>query len=194
MASMCGLSQFVTTQISSDVALWYCVNSGYLNQPTEKDTFRFHIYNLEPMAQLVETLGYPIHSGFKAHYLRTKSLLYLLEMYKRCTIKQRKCFKNLFRGLYQKGFFVDTSNLSKKFNEVEVCSAFIPIDGEADEEQIKEVRKRLPKFCEGLTKEDLYFVSELLDEKKLDSEIFLDYKTVVPPLPKAEINWPYGLE
>jgi hypothetical protein len=32
-----------------------------------------------------------------------------------------------------------------------------------------------------------------LDEKKLDSEIFLDYKVVVPALPKAEINWPYGL-
>jgi hypothetical protein len=53
MASMCGLSQFVTTQISSDIALWYCVNSGYLNQPTEKDAFRFHIYNIEYMSQLV---------------------------------------------------------------------------------------------------------------------------------------------
>jgi hypothetical protein len=145
------------------------------------------------MLQLVETLGYPIHSGFRRHFLRTKALLHFLEKYKLYTIQQRKSFKNLFRGLYQKGFFVDTSKLSKKFSELEVCTAFIPIDGEADEEQIQEVRKRLPKFCEGLTKEDLHFVSELLDEKKLDSEIFLDYKVTVPALPKAEVNWSYGL-
>jgi hypothetical protein len=44
-----------------------------------------------------------------------------------------------------------------------------------------------------LTNEDLHFVSELLDENKLDSEIFLDYKVVIPALPKAEVNWVYGL-
>lgn len=31
MASMCGLPQFVSTQVSTDVAVWFCVNSGYLN-------------------------------------------------------------------------------------------------------------------------------------------------------------------
>jgi hypothetical protein len=46
MASLCGQAQFVTTEIDSDVAVWYCVNSGFLNQPTDRDTFRFHYYNL----------------------------------------------------------------------------------------------------------------------------------------------------
>ncbi len=46
MASMCGLSQFVSTQVDTDIALWYCASSGYLNNPVEKDTFRFHLYDM----------------------------------------------------------------------------------------------------------------------------------------------------
>lgn len=44
---------------------------------------------------------------------------------------QRKAFKSLFKGLYQKGFLVDTSKFTPKFKEVEVCTEFIPIDGAA---------------------------------------------------------------
>jgi len=78
MASMCGLSQFCSTQINTDIALWYCVNSGYLNNPTEKDTFRFHLYDLEHMVKILSLLNYPIHPGFQRHYLRTKALHYFL--------------------------------------------------------------------------------------------------------------------
>ena len=58
---------------------------------------------------------------------------------------------------------MDTSKLEKKVKQVEVCSEFIPVDGPADEEQIKAVRARLPAFCSGLTNEDLVYVSTLLD-------------------------------
>jgi len=87
MASMCGLSQYVVTQINGDIALWYCVNSGFLNQPTEKDTFRFHLFSMDAMVELVTALGYPIHSGFKRHYLLTKALFYFLDKYKRSNLK-----------------------------------------------------------------------------------------------------------
>lgn len=194
MASMCGLSQYVATQVGSDIALWYCLSSGYLNQPTEKDTFRFHLYDIEQMLLINQTLGYPLHSGFKRHYLRTRALYNFMEKFKRLDNKGKKCFKNLFRGLYQKGFLVDSSLLSKKVKTVEVCSEFIPVDGAADEEQVLEVRKRLPKFCEGLTNEDLVYVSSLLDEHKQVEEIFLDYNVQVPALPAPEVNWSFGLE
>lgn len=52
-ASMCGQSQFVTIPLNTDIALWFCVNSGYLNLPTDKDTFRFHLFNIEPMVKMV---------------------------------------------------------------------------------------------------------------------------------------------
>jgi hypothetical protein len=49
MASLCGLAQFVTTELNTDLAVWFCVNSCYLNQPADRDTFRFHLYNMKPL-------------------------------------------------------------------------------------------------------------------------------------------------
>lgn len=60
MASLSGLAQFVTTEISTDLAVWFCVNSGYLNQPTDRDTFRFHVPNMKYLIDIVNALGYPI--------------------------------------------------------------------------------------------------------------------------------------
>jgi hypothetical protein len=132
MASMCGLSQFLSTQISTDIAVWYCVSSGYLNQQPEKDTFRFHLFDMDAMLKIVKVLGYPLHSGFSRHYLRTRALFYFLDKFKRSNLHQKKALKTLFRGLYQRGFFVNSSKFSAKFKEVEVCSEFIPIDGAAE--------------------------------------------------------------
>jgi hypothetical protein len=81
-ASMCGQAQFVNTQVSTDIALWYCVNSGYLNFPTDRDTFRFHFYDLEPMMKIVQTLGYPCDNGLMPHYNRTKALFTFLSVFK----------------------------------------------------------------------------------------------------------------
>jgi hypothetical protein len=194
MASMCGLSQFLSTQISTDIAVWYCVSSGYLNQPTDKDTFRFHLFDIDHMLKIVNALGYPVHSGFQRHYLRTRALFYFLDKFKRSNANQKKALKTLLQGLYQRGFFVDSSDFTAKFREVEVCSEFIPVDGAADEAQVKEVRRRLPAFCEGLTSEDLLYVVGLLDEHKLFSDIFLDYHVVLPALPAAECSWKFGSE
>ena len=90
MASMCGLAQFVTTQIPSDVAIWYCVNSGFLNQPTDRDTFRFHFPNMEPMIKIVKALNYPLDKGLKSHFLRTKTLMVMLSKFKKFTTHEKK--------------------------------------------------------------------------------------------------------
>ncbi len=191
MASMCGLSQFLSTQIDTDIAVWYCVNSGYLNQQPEKDTFRFHLFDIDSMVKIIKCLGYPIHEGFTRHYLRTKALFYLLDKVKRSTLKQKRALKTLLRGLYQRGFFIDTSNFTAKFKEVEICSDFIPVDGAAEEGQVKQVMSKLPRYCQGLSGEDLIYVSELLDEDKQFADIFLDYN-IKPILPAAESNWKFG--
>lgn len=129
---MCGLSQFISTQIGTDLALWYVVNSGFLNNPVESDTFRFHLYTMEHLVKLVKLLGYPIHECFEKHYLRTRALYYFMDRYKRSSKNEKKSMKNLFKGLYQRGFLVDISKLDKKFNSIEICTEFIPVDGAAD--------------------------------------------------------------
>lgn len=96
----------MTTQVSTDVAIWYCVNSGYLNQPTNRDTFRFHCFNIDPMIKMLDVLGYPIHEGVRPHLNRTKILMKLLSKVKAQTHNERKAFKTLFKGLYQNGVFL----------------------------------------------------------------------------------------
>jgi hypothetical protein len=59
---------------------------------------------------------------------------------------------------------------------------------------VQEVLKRMPKFCAGLTKEDLLYVSGLLDDQKLFSDISLPYNPVLLSLPEAETNWKFGLK
>ena len=113
-ASMCGLAQFVTIPLNTDIALWFCVNSGYLNLPTDKDTFRFHIFNIEPMIKIVEVLGYPIHENMKKHWARTKALFGLLRAFKNLNTNQKISFKNLLKGLYQNGLWINLDNLHKK--------------------------------------------------------------------------------
>lgn len=196
MASLCGLAQFVTTQVSTDVAIWYCVSSGYLNQPTDRDTFRFHFYNLDPMIKMVEVLGYPLHAGTRAHLNRTKCLLNLLSKFKKLSTKEKKDFKYLFTGLYQKAIFLNEETLgtlSEKFKQIEVVASFVPIDGEASAAQITKIRELLPKYCSELSLEELYHISTLLDAQKSASDIFLDYNIKVPALPKPAVNWCYGL-
>jgi hypothetical protein len=152
MASMSGLAQFVNTRISSDIALWYCVNSGYLNLPGNRDTFRFHFFNIIPMIKMVKVLGYPIDEGLKGHLFRTQALLRLLNKFKKFSTNEKKSFKLLVSGLYQKGEFIDTQKLSAKFREKEVCPEFVLTDGEATEEQITRVKSKLPGYCRKLSR------------------------------------------
>ena len=194
MASMCGLSQFVSTQVNTDIAIWYCANSGYLNNVVEKDTFRFHLYNMDPIIKIVKLLNYPMDEGFQRHYQRTLALYYFLDKYKRSSVNQRKNMRNMFRALYQKVLFVDTAGLFKNFLQTEVCTEFIPVDGAADQEQINAVKAKMPAFCHNMKTEDLYYISTILDETKQAHEIPISYDVVMPVMPEHEINWKYGLD
>lgn len=194
MASMCGLAQFVTTQVPTDVAVWYCVSSGYLNQPTDRDTYRFHSPNIEPMIKIVKALGYPLDKGLKGHYLRTKTLMIMLSKFKKYTTNEKKEFKTWCKGFYQRGFFVDSSKVSEKFKELQVCPGFIPVDGEPEPDQLKRIVEKFPNFSQELPPEELYYITTLLDAQKSAADIFLDYFIKVPPLPKPEINWCYGVD
>ena len=160
---MCGLPQFVSTQVSSDIALWYCLSSGYLNLPTNKDTFRFHLFDIAHMVKINSLLGYPLHHNFERHYHRTLALFQLLDKYKRGTDARRKAMKTLTRGLHQKGFFVNCAALQQKFQKNEICTEFVPVDGSPDPEQVQEVKERLVRGGKLMRSDDLLFVTNLLD-------------------------------
>jgi hypothetical protein len=131
MASLCGLSQFLNTQISSDLAVWYCVNSCTLNLPTNRDTFRYHLYNMEPLIEIVKVFGYPIEKGVFAHLARTKSWFNILAGFKKLNASGRKGFKEAIRCLSQNSIQLNHKNIGKDFVKNELVIPFVPIDGDA---------------------------------------------------------------
>ena len=78
--------------------------------------------------------------------------------------------------------------------EVELCSEFIPVDGNAGELIIQAFKSRLPSFCKEMSCQDLSYISSLLGHSKQVSEIVLAYSLQVPELPAAEANWKYELK
>ena len=59
-ASLTGLPQFVITKVPTDVAIWYCVNSVLLDPPTDRDTTRLHVFNIDVMLAILDELKYPV--------------------------------------------------------------------------------------------------------------------------------------
>ncbi len=72
MGSLSGLAQFITTEVSSDIPVWYCTNKGYLNHPTDRYTFWFHVFNMNPLIDIVKAFGYPLDKGVYDHLVRKK--------------------------------------------------------------------------------------------------------------------------
>jgi len=116
-ASLCGLSQFVTTKLRTDLAIWYCVNSGILNLPGDRDIFRIHVFNLKPMIKIIEALGYKNCDGLMLHYERTKVMVDFLTRYKKFSTQNKKRFHMLFKGFYQKGILLK-GKISKAFSSI----------------------------------------------------------------------------
>lgn len=116
-ASLSGLAQLVSTEVSTDVAVWYCVNSGFLNQPTTRDTFRYHCSNMKPLIDIVNVLQYPIDKGVEGHLRRTKALLSGLNAIKKLTNEERTSFHEAIRCTYQWSVQVEEKNGSHNHHE-----------------------------------------------------------------------------
>lgn len=195
MASLSGLAQFVTTEVPTDVAVWYCVNSGFFNQPTDRDTFRFHVFNIDPMIDMCKVLGYPLLKGTEEHIRRTKALFTMLSMVKKMDTPGKKSWKAKMDCLYQKGVKVNRQKITnEKFIQLETVVDYIPVDGEAEKDQIIDVVKSLPKNLQEVPVEELYYLSTKADAQKSASDIFLDFEIMIPELPKAQVNWKYGIK
>ena len=129
MASLSGLSQLVSIQVDTDLAVWYCVNSCCLDQPLNRDTFRFHTYSMDALIPLVEALGYPYHKGVHAHLSRTKAMLSTHSLFSKLPVELRRNFTEALNCLSQNSVEIKRENISKEVLKRETFSTFIPIDG-----------------------------------------------------------------
>lgn len=188
-ASMCGLPQFVLTKVPTDVAIWYCINSCMLNQPTDRDTIRFHLFNLKPMLDIMKEFGYPISEQTIKQINRVRVLMSMLSVVKKNELE----FKNTIRCLNQNAIQIDVNKIPKKVRQTEKVVEWIPIDGPASEFQVQQILDSFPKFYRNLSVDELVGLASMVHPSKSASDIKLE-TSWSPPNTNPVINWIYGLK
>ncbi len=189
-ASLTGLPQYVLTKVPTDIAIWYCVNSCLLNPPTDRDTCRLHLFNMEPMLAMLKELGYPVSAQTMKQINRTKVLMSMLSMSK----KSNERFRNQMTCLVQNAVKIDLSNVPDDVKNLEGLVQWIPTDGPASKTQQNEILSSLPKFFSELSIGELVGLSKFVDASKAASAIELPCNWV-PASISPVINWTvYGLK
>lgn len=189
-ASLTGLPQYVLTKVPTDVAVWYCVNSSLLNPPTDRDTCRLHLFNMEPMLAMLKELGYPVSAQTMKQINRTKVLMSMLSMSK----KSNERFRNQMTCLVQNAVKIDLTNVLDDVKNLEGLIQWIPTDGPASKTQQTEILSSLPEFFSELSIEELVGLSKLVDASKSASGIVLPCDWIPEPVLPV-INWTvYGLK
>jgi hypothetical protein len=189
-ASLCGLPQFVLTKVPTDVAIWYTVNSCLLNQPTDRDTIRFHLFNLDVMLDIIKEFKYPISPKTIQQINRVKVLMSMLSAIK----KNQIGFTNRIRCLYQNAIHIDINQVPEKVKQIEKVFEWIPIDGPASNQQTESILKTFPQFYRELTVKELIGLAQLVSPSKSASDITLETTWTPTSLTDSKINWLYGLE
>lgn len=77
--------------------------------------------------------------------------------------------------MYQKGVEINEKNVDKKILETETLVRFVPIDGKASEEQVKQIFSLLPKEMKNLTVEEAVHIGSMMDAQKSAADIFVDF-------------------
>lgn len=189
-ASLTGLPQYVLTKIPTDVAVWYCVNSCLLNPPTDRDTCRLHLFNMDPMLEMLKELNYPVSTKTIQQINRTKVLMSMLSMCK----KNNTQFRNKMTCLVQNAVKINLDKVPDVVKNCEGLIEWIPTDGPASQEQIDKILETLPKFYSELSINELVGLSKMVNPQLSASAITLD-PNYEPEQVNAIINWSvYGLK
>ena len=183
-ASLTGMPQYVLTKIPNDVAVWYCVNSCLFDMPTDRDTCRLHLFNMEPMLLILKELKYPVSQQTLKQITRTKVLMTMLSMSKKVNTN----FKNKITCLVQNAIEINLDDVDDDVKHREGNIKWIPLDGPASQTQINKILNTFPDFFQELTIDELVGLSKMVNASKSASDIALPCNWV-PDSVTHIVNW-----
>jgi hypothetical protein len=193
-ASMTGLSQYPNAHVPLELACWMVVVSPLLKLPTDKDVSRAHVFHLHHLLSLfkLSDLNLPeTHLKQLERYANLIKILYI--MLSRCK-KQKQRLDMLMKALYQKCIYIETSKTSNLIQKGDYCNEpiqWIPIDGQASQEQVDKVLMELQ--LDGKP-DELLGLYNLVDPSLSAENIPFPYDWTPTNIPTHAITWPsYGL-
>lgn len=191
-ASLTGLPEYVNARIGLDCALWFILSSPFVDLASTADPLRAHVPHLDSLKEVFHLTGYKLPQGADLYHRRTEALLMLLRLSKKDGLFS--IFNNRIEALYQRAIQVDEKCIDEKVKERETLYPYILIDGEAPQSQTAEVLRskafaRLPE----ISVEEIVGLARMIKPCCNASSITLPLDWTPGPLPKASVNWAYGL-
>ncbi|KAL7720261.1 VWFA domain-containing protein [Entamoeba marina] len=183
-AALTGKSEYVTTLLRTDVALWYIVHSCFLELPPPNDPMVLHLSDIDTIVELLHLLEYTIDEK-ALHHIDCLKAMYTLHHMK---FINSDVAEVLIRALYQKAIYLDKKNIRDKVCKTEYYLPFVFVDGKADEDQIQHVLSLINPIFKKLSIEEIIAINALVHAR------FRLSGTVVPmtlqsPVIECESNW-----
>jgi hypothetical protein len=167
--------QYLMMKVPLGVSLWMVATSPLLGLPIDQDMSRIHVWYLDTIYELTKIGGYTIQSDIlETYFKRIKCLFRLLSMVK----KSPEFIENCMRGLSMRC--------------CKIGDTYIPIDGPIDDKYIPEI---LAKLNFDLPREDIYYLSKMVNANMSGNDVNLDINWKPGKMPRETISWPfYGIE
>ncbi|KAL7713086.1 VWFA domain-containing protein [Entamoeba marina] len=157
-AGLTGKSQYVTTLLRTDVALWYILHSSLLELPPPNDPLALHIPDVDVILHLLEILGYPVDEKVLHHIDCMKAMRVLHQM----KFLNSDIAETLIRALYQKAIYLDKKNVRDVVCKKEFYVPFVFVDGKADQQQIDQVFGLINPIFKKLSVDEILFINSLI--------------------------------
>ena len=183
-ASLCGLPQMVGTIIPTSCAVWFSVVSCLMNQPTDCDTSRFQIFNIEPLLAMIQLLDYPTSPQMFNQITRIRVMMTMLSMCK----QNDKEFRSKIYALYRNCYCLNIANVGQDIKEIVI--PYIPLDGVAKPEQVEQVLAQFPEYFKELSINELVWIASLVSPQYSASDIKLPC-TETKAVPAVQCEWKY---
>ncbi|KAK2944346.1 hypothetical protein BLNAU_20740 [Blattamonas nauphoetae] len=188
-ASLTGLTNFVTTPVRFDGALFFCLFSEMFKTKPDvtANPLRLHIPHIVELLELAELVKISVPPALLSFIHRTAALLALLSVVKQMGTDP---FRTLMAGLVQRIFFVDRSKIGDdiKGNHAQRSTAVL-LDGPPTADQTELILSHLPAACRRVPPNELFALSLLVNPSQSAVDVQIALNATFPPLPAPAVNW-----
>jgi hypothetical protein len=186
-ASLTGLPGFVNYSVPLGVACWVSLCSPVFPGIRQRfDTLRLHMQHTRPLFELLKLMKFPVPESIAVYNKRLRVLFTLREM---ATTKFVH-MKAAVRALTQNCCLIRAVPESIRIREKATFSYLVPVDGPADDDQVRLALSMLPKYCREITLREVAGIADLITKPSISLEhILLGVDWEPPELPPPVVDW-----
>ena len=176
-----GLSTYPVYRVPLGHALYSVITSSTFIKDAKKEPLRIHLDSTEYFITLLNMINFPIPEGIEQYINRLKCLRVLLSIKKKGNI-ERDEIENKIDALKYNAIQIEYDSIKK----------FIFIDGIPSNEQIEDVKSKLPSAIKDLNISEISYINSMADKNKAESDIYIPFNQLIENYKPVETKkWLY---